>query len=235
MSQRISKPLTENEVVGLWALFGPPPVLSTENQQAYDKIRGEYVAHYRPKNAVQLRAIREVVDCDWEIFRFIRHRAVGIERHFRKSIDNQVLRLRSKNEQNKERVGRLPKYTPNDIAQLSALESVIAKTEADVEELLKRQPLEIDHNRALEQGAEFFDHVDRWLNSATARRNAALQLVEYCCGPSPDNREVIETEYEEVGARQIEHTPSSSLAPAEVVAHDVATRHSSESLKLAKE
>jgi hypothetical protein len=49
MSQRTSRPLTEDQITELWALFGPAPVLSTENQQAYDKIRAEYVAYYRPR------------------------------------------------------------------------------------------------------------------------------------------------------------------------------------------
>ena len=37
-----------------WALFGLPPVLSTENQQAYDKLRVEYATYYRPANTLHV-------------------------------------------------------------------------------------------------------------------------------------------------------------------------------------
>lgn len=226
MSHRTPKALTQDEVAELWALFGPPPVLSTENQKAYDTIRAEYVALYRPWNTLQVRAIREVVDQDWEIFRFTRHRTLGIDRRFRNQVENQALRARIQNAQNKEQAQHLAKYQPGDIAQLAQLQAVIEETESDVEKILTRQPDERAHNLALEQGAAFMDQLDKWLNSATARRNAARQFLDYCCDRPHDKDEVIDADYEEVQNRQLEQKPSPSLAP-EVIANDVAAQNSS--------
>ena len=79
MSPHKPKPLTAEQIAASWALFGPPPLLNSENQQAYDAIRTEYLAYYRPRSALHVKLIREVVDNEWEIFRIFRHRTVGIE------------------------------------------------------------------------------------------------------------------------------------------------------------
>jgi hypothetical protein len=232
MASRTRKLLTKDEIGEMWSLFGPPPVLSTEDRQSYDRICAEYVVLYKPTNLAQLKAIRDVVDADWEIFRFRRHRSLGIERHFRKFLDDQVLRIRFHQEKSKQRVksGR-----PSDLADLAELQRVVENTQSDVEDILNRPATEIDHNLAFEQGAEFFDHLDKWLNSATARRNAALQILEYCCERLSDEDETIDIEYQEVETRKIEHTNSPLLAPTEVIASDIAAQNSSKPAELPKE
>ena len=54
MSPRKVGSLTEDQITELWSLFGPPPVLSTENQQAYDKLRAGYAACYKPSNILHV-------------------------------------------------------------------------------------------------------------------------------------------------------------------------------------
>jgi hypothetical protein len=51
-------------------------------------------------------------------------------------------------------------------------------TLADLDKIDARQPSEIDHNRALEQGIVFQEHIDRLLNSAHKRRNDALHWLD---------------------------------------------------------
>jgi hypothetical protein len=235
MSPPMPRPLTEEQIAELWALFGSPPVLSTENQQAYDKIRAEYVSYYRPTNTLQVRLVREVVDTEWEMSRFIRHRSVGIERSFRRHIENYVTRLRCENLNRRQEAHHLAKHRPGDVAQLARLQTVISQTQSDIEEILKCEPAEMDHNRALQQGAVFLDQLDKWLNTATVRRNNALKLLEYYCGDPGDRSEVIETEYKEIEQGKIEHMSSPPLAPPEVVANDIATQNHSESVELSKE
>ena len=55
-SSRRHQQLTELRV------FGPPPVLSSENAEAYYALRRGYVGYYRPANIVHIAWIRELVD-----------------------------------------------------------------------------------------------------------------------------------------------------------------------------
>ena len=210
MSPRAQKPLTQDHVTQLWALFGPPPVLSSEDKEAYDKLREGHLAHYKPANTLHLTLIREVVDTEWEIFRLIRHRTQGIERRYRKPFEEKLARL---------------------------LESSHWNSDHLVQELLfrQRQPNELDYNRALEEAAKFLDVLDKWLNSATARRNSVLKLLEYYCGPTEDRNEVTDAEYKEVEQDTVKQIPAPPVAPAELIAHDVTTQNRSEPVELATE
>ena len=154
MSPRKVGSLTEDQITELWSLFGPPPVLSTENQQAYDKLRAGYAACYKPSNILHVRWIREAVDNEWEISRFVRHHTVAIERYFRKALDNQAFQLRFKNQQNQQRADSIAQYRSDAVTELATLQARIEKTKSDIEGILKRQAVELDHNLALEGGAD---------------------------------------------------------------------------------
>src|SRR5438477_10851421 len=54
--------LTENEMAARWEMFGPPPVLSSENKEGYYNLRNGCVAYYRPTDARHWSWIRELVD-----------------------------------------------------------------------------------------------------------------------------------------------------------------------------
>jgi hypothetical protein len=68
MTARRMTPLTDDEVKEFWKLFGPHPVLKTEDEEAYETIRKEYVAFYRPTSRRHISFIRELVDTEWEMF-----------------------------------------------------------------------------------------------------------------------------------------------------------------------
>jgi hypothetical protein len=50
--------LTENEMAARWEMFGPPPVLSSENKEGYYNLGNGFVAYYRPTNDCQWAWIR---------------------------------------------------------------------------------------------------------------------------------------------------------------------------------
>jgi hypothetical protein len=74
--------------------------------------------------------------------------------------------------------------------------------------------------RSLDEAAKFLEVLDKWLNTATARRNSVLKLLEYYCGPTNDRSEVTDAEYKEVEQDKVKQIAAPSLAPAELVAHD---------------
>jgi hypothetical protein len=71
--------LTANEIAALGEMFGPPPVLSSENKEGYYKLRNAFVTYYRPTDARHWAWIRELVDTQWEILRHLRYRTTAIE------------------------------------------------------------------------------------------------------------------------------------------------------------
>lgn len=84
MSSRNAKPLSEEEVEVMWALFGSPPVLSTEDKEAYYNIRKGHVAFYRPGNMFHLKLVRELVDTEWEMFGLVRIRTKLLNQKYRR-------------------------------------------------------------------------------------------------------------------------------------------------------
>jgi hypothetical protein len=50
-------------------IFGHPPVLSTENRQAYDAMMTQLVLEWKPQNIIGSMFVRDITDISWEIFR----------------------------------------------------------------------------------------------------------------------------------------------------------------------
>jgi hypothetical protein len=182
MRARNAKPLTEEEAEAMWTMFGPPPVLSSENKEAYDALRKGYVAYYRPARVWQVSLIRQLVDTLWEVHRQLRYRTEAIERYhqyrvrrWRKSIDLVV-------DKRKQEVRDLLPYAADyDFLreQVASLETDIATLEARIEEML--QPNDAKHCLALEEAAKYVDKLDKWLKNASTRCNNLLKILEYFC------------------------------------------------------
>ena len=50
-------------------IFGHPPVLSTENRQAYDALMTQLVLEWKPRDILGWMFVRDMTDTSWEIFR----------------------------------------------------------------------------------------------------------------------------------------------------------------------
>src|SRR5262245_55988759 len=50
-------------------IFGHPPVLSTENRQAYDALMTQLELERKPRNITECMYVRDIADISWEIFR----------------------------------------------------------------------------------------------------------------------------------------------------------------------
>ena len=50
-------------------IFGHPPVLSTENRQAYDALMTQLVLEWKPRNITEWMFVRDMTDISWEILR----------------------------------------------------------------------------------------------------------------------------------------------------------------------
>ena len=62
------------------ALFGDPPLLSTENPTLYRNMLDRYAESVAPRNIIEWLWVKDVADLSWEIPRLRRYRALSIER-----------------------------------------------------------------------------------------------------------------------------------------------------------
>jgi hypothetical protein len=62
------------------ALFGDPPLLSTEDPNLYWDMFDRFAEFVEPKNIIEWLWLKDIVDLNWEITRLRRYRALLIER-----------------------------------------------------------------------------------------------------------------------------------------------------------
>ena len=65
---------------GIQALFGDPPLLSTEDPARYRDMLDRFAEFVDPKNIIEWLWLKDIVDLCWEIARLRRYRALLIER-----------------------------------------------------------------------------------------------------------------------------------------------------------
>jgi hypothetical protein len=159
--------------------FGPPPVLSTESAEVYKAILSFCSDSVKPKNFIEHLLVRDVVDASWEIRRYVAHKTLMIDRKYRNRIE--YLARRAKEVAENPDAIRLRKDAKESLTELDRayeLEFAAEATLHDVTKIIKREPVDLDHARALEEGIEIYEKLDRLLNAAIARRDNALSQLE---------------------------------------------------------
>jgi hypothetical protein len=166
----------------LEALLGQPPVLRTEDAKLYDEIRSRFMACFSPEDVIQWWLVDRLVENAWLIRRYSRHQTVAVDRWYQESLQFQAQRVKRQNATKEKRtsfVADRMSQTPPDVAQLRHLEDTTLESLSDVEEILKRTPTELEHNRALEKGITFHEQLDKLTGNATKRFNDTLILLEH--------------------------------------------------------
>ena len=226
MSNLSGAALSKTEVAAQWELFGPLPVLSSENKETYYKLCDAFIAYFRPTDVRHWSWIRELVDTQWEIFRYQRYRTAAIERYarlrarqWRKTAD-QILAKR------KNQLSEL--YLPlaeSGHDQVVSLQKEIAKLEATIKEMAQRKADDFLHSADLEKAARFVDKLDRWHKNATARRNSLLKILEYYCHSVDRQTEIPAAHCNEFIQDEPQQITAPILGPAAAVGDHVTTEH----------
>jgi hypothetical protein len=214
-------------------LLGPPPVLASESLEHYQELFERVMAALKPKDIVEQILIRDFVHASWLVARFTRHGTVAVERWFHESLEFEAQRAKLQS-QRREAISRPfagKPGQPADVARLVDLVDIVEESVADVDEILRQTPTEIEHNRALEKGIVFQIQVDGLRNSAIARSHDALKMLEhYRQGLGHHvqkvTEEIIEAEYEEVGVPTA-LTTASSLSPSNEEVNELGTQENS--------
>ena len=187
-------------------LFGPAPVLSTEQPEQFEELFRRVVACLKPRDTVELILIRHFVYAFWEIERLTRYSTGAIERWYR---ETHQMRAQQEKLQKARKEDLAWKHaqkistTPADLARLVALEDSFHEVLTDTSEIMERRATEFEHNRAFAMGIAFQERIDKLLASRIARRNDALRQLELYragLGQLAQNAasEILEAEFDEI-------------------------------------
>jgi hypothetical protein len=143
-------------------LVGPPPVLGSEDDRAYDALMGRLTQSLAPRDFVEQLLIKEVVDCFWEVTRYTRQKMLSMERGFRE-------------------YSKFPAHDDLDTYRVQqAGETVVDKHGQPVGPVKKpdARALEFDHARALARDIEVHERFNKLLIMTVGRRNEVLGTIE---------------------------------------------------------
>jgi hypothetical protein len=182
MREEVNEKSTAAILAEIRELFGPPPVLSTESEEAYQKILTGLVERYRPTDVIVQMYIKDMADAVWEEARYKRHKILAVDRKFHQRLKFQAERTKLLAQRKEALVrGQAEKAgTPaNEADRMSELEDVFESSVHDVDEILKRTPKELDHARALEDCIVYQEQLNRLQTVSTARRYGAHEQLEW--------------------------------------------------------
>jgi hypothetical protein len=167
-------------------LFGPPPVLSTENAKGYDEIVARLMECLVPQDFLEQLLIKQYADYTWEKMRYARHKPWAVERKFHQIREFQAKRAKAAAQKREPQARDLSQgdcKPTNDFERMFELEDVVDSGVPDIDEILNRPPVELDHARALEATIVYQGQLDQLDNSAGAKQNDTLaQLERYRTG-----------------------------------------------------
>lgn len=180
MGKMLMNKATEMAVAELRELFGPSPVLSSEDQNAYDEITARLTKCYAPVDVMELMWMRQLADATWEIVRYSRHKTLAVDREFRKHREFQVKRAQKLKDRREARADEQAERQSQPATQLDRvmnLSETVDTSIHDVDEILNQPPDELDHARAVEGTFDYLERLDRQIRNAMARQDKALGLL----------------------------------------------------------
>ncbi len=222
MSDEEKENPTAEHVAELKQLFGPPPVLSSENPDHFDQVLAKLMACFMPKDFMEQTLIWELGTTTWDAARLARHKTLAIEHKLRQRLAFQVTRSKAAAE-HKAAIARefaaANREPRNEVDRMDALEEIVESSVPDVDRILDRAAAEREQAFALEQAIDYYERLDDRLGIAIARRNDILELFEmYRGGLGQQLRKasdkVIDVEYSELEARE-EQVAAPPVAPSD--------------------
>src|SRR6516162_5346451 len=67
---------------------GRPPVLSSEDPQAYDHMMLQFITCFSPRDFMDQQFIKDLTDATWKMLRYSRHQTVYLERKGKQLIES---------------------------------------------------------------------------------------------------------------------------------------------------
>ena len=80
MTQQLQKASLTTDFTKLKELFGPAPVLSSEDSKAYDAMLARILESLKASDFIEQMLGKDLTDATWELKRYSRHKALVVER-----------------------------------------------------------------------------------------------------------------------------------------------------------
>jgi hypothetical protein len=169
----------KEKLLGSIALFGKPPVLSSEDEKQFTELFHHVADCVKPQNMVEIIYLWYLVCATWLINRYMRHSTVAIERFAKQNREFRAQRDKLREQRQPAQVSReIDKLTesPADVAQLVQLERNFEDMVGDA--IFAAADLERDHNKALQQSIALQEQFNALIVAQTRIRDEALRQLE---------------------------------------------------------
>jgi hypothetical protein len=182
VNHELQKQSSTVNLAELAEMFGPPPVLRTENVKAYEEMLDRLMQCHAPRDFMEQSLIKHLADSTWEIKRYTRHKTLAIERKFGQLREHAAKRAKALEQHQGAWTGQPPESdgTPaTELVRMYALEDIVDSTVDAVDAILLKPPAELGYNHALEVAIAYHGELDKLLNAAVARRNDVLEQLDW--------------------------------------------------------
>jgi hypothetical protein len=172
---------TKAELLGSVALFGKPPVLSSEEEKQFTELFHCVADCVKPQNMVEMIYLWHFVCATLLINRYMRHMTVAIERFAKQNREFRAQRAKLREQRQSAQVSReVDKLTesPADVAQLAQLERTHEDMVVDTDAIFAAADQERDHNKALQQSIALQEQLNALIVAQTRIRDEALRQLE---------------------------------------------------------
>jgi hypothetical protein len=181
MQDQTTDPNTKAELLSSVALFGKPPVLSSEDDKQFTELFHQVADCVKPRDMVEMIYLWHFVCATWLSNRYMRHMTVAIERFAKQNREFRAQRAKLREQRQSAQVSReIEKLTesPADVAQLVQLERNLEGMVGDTDAILAAVDLERDHNKALQQSIALQEQLNALIVAQTRIRDEALRQLE---------------------------------------------------------
>jgi hypothetical protein len=195
--------LTANEITHYKTLYGPPPVLSTESTEDFDRIFDAVMIAVQPRNIIEFIPMRHFVCAEWMINRYIRHTALVLERKYIDLRRSWVAYGKDSGIGKNMATALVNKACKDGGHNFASLVDQVEGSDMTMKEIIQTPPKEMDHNRALEFSVTVQAQLNDMIVRQTAIRNDCLRQLElYRAGLGKDlekaTKEIVDAEISEV-------------------------------------
>jgi hypothetical protein len=171
----------KDKLLGSIALFGKPPVLSSEDEKQFTELFHCVAECVKPQNMVEMIYLGHFVCGTWLGNRYMRHSTVAIERFAKQNREFRAQRAKFREQRQSAQVSReVEKLTesPADLAGLVQLERSHEGIVGDTDAIFAAADLERDHNKALLQSIALQEQLNALIVAQTRIRDEALRQLE---------------------------------------------------------
>jgi len=177
-------------------LFGPAPVLSSEDLSEYETALMYLHDCIAPKDFIEQMHVKDLADATWDIKRYVSHKTMAIEIEYQRQQEVEVKRRKHARKLQRELAERLEAKKAKEAEQADQpaqteqgavtqferaveLDAAVGEAPADIDEILHGPADEVDHAKALKSTIDHHERVDRLESVARARRAAVFREIDF--------------------------------------------------------